>query len=330
MALLPPRPLAARIDALRTALGDPRLGDLPAHLTLVPPIDLAAERSAALPALLRSVAAAERGFTIGVGPATTFAPRTMTLHLGVDGDVAALATLRDSLRRAPLDRPDEHEFVPHVTLLQRASAEAVRAGVELLHEPLGEWTVTSVHLLERLRLDTGPIWHPVAEEPLGGPDVVGRGGVELHLRPIRVVEPAVAELVGAGSAGEAGDRPWAPPLPSGEPVLVVVAELPGTPGVPVGAAVGRAGVQGAVLDRVVVDAGHRRAGIARQVVQWWCAAAVGRGAGVVVAHRDPDDGSAAVSLAEALGFTPIRDDLWVRRVGPLAGPSAPPGVGSPP
>lgn len=317
IALLPPEPLAARVEALRTALGDPRRSDLPAHLTLVPPIDLDGDRSALLPTVLRSVARSVGPFTLHLGPATTFAPRTMTLHLGITGDLDRLGALRDALRVAPLDRPDEHEFVPHVTLLQRARPEQIEAGTTLLAEPLGEWHVGSLHLLERLRPESGPIWHPVAQEPLGGPDVVGRGGVELHLRSIETVEPAAAELIDAG---------WSAPLPAGSPALVVVAELPGVPGAAVGVAVGRAGPDGAVLERVVVAAAHRRQGIARQLVTQWCRAAADRGAGVVVGARDERDAEVA-AVADALGFEAVQRDLWVRRVGPLPPLGA---LGSPP
>jgi 2'-5' RNA ligase/GNAT superfamily N-acetyltransferase len=318
VALLPPRWLGAQVDVLRAGLGDPRLADLPTHLTLVPPIDLDDDGTALLAPTLRAVARGARPFTLGLGPADTFAPRTMTLHLRLLGDLAELTRLRDALRVPPLDRPDEHDFVPHVTLLQRAAADVIEAGVKVLHESLGEWPVTSVHLLERLRLERGSIWHPVAEEPLGGPDVVGRGGVELHLRTIRTLEPAVADLAAVALPE---------PLPTGEPLLVVVAELPGAPGAPVGAAIGRASEEGAVLDRVAVADGVRRHGIARQVVQQWCAAAAGRGAGAVVARRDPSSPPLDAAVAEALGFVAVRSGLWVRQVGPPAALSE---LGSPP
>jgi GNAT superfamily N-acetyltransferase len=147
--------------------------------------------------------------------------------------------------------------------------------------------------------------------------VVGRGGIELHLRSIETVEPAVAELIGLG---------WSAPLPAGSPALVVVAEPPGAPGAPVGVAVGRASADGAVLERVVVSPAHRRRGIARQLVTQWCRAATDRGAGVVVGVRDEQDAEVA-AVADALGFVAVQRDLWVRRVGPLPALGA---LGSPP
>ena len=49
VALLPSGELALRIDAVRRLLADPRLGDLPSHLTLAPPISLDSARAAAVP-----------------------------------------------------------------------------------------------------------------------------------------------------------------------------------------------------------------------------------------------------------------------------------------
>lgn len=305
--------LAQRVHGLRAALGDTRLGDLPSHLTLVPPIDLGPEHAPQAHAALRAAARASRPFELGLGPAASFAPRTPTLHLSVTGDLGPLAELRDALRRAPWDRPDHHDFVPHVTLLQRVEPERLRAGLALLGSPLGTWSVGSLHLLERLRLEQGSIWHPVAEQPLGGPYVVGRGGVELELRTTSTVEPAAAHLAGLAVA---------PPLPAGDGVLVATAEAPDEPGVPLGVGIGRVGPTGAVLDHLVVAAPQRTCGIARHVLAAFCDSASRRGAAVVLtAPAQHHDGGAPgpdpAAVAEALGFGPLGAGLWCRRIGPL-------------
>jgi 2'-5' RNA ligase len=314
VALLPPGDLATRLDGLRTVLGDPRRADLPSHLTLVPPIDLDEAQATTVHGALRAAASRSSPFVLALGPCSSFAPRTSTLHLSVHGEVDRLADLRAALRRPPWDRPDMHDFVPHVTLLQRAEPEEVGAGLLLMDQPLGEWPVGSVHLLERLRPSSGAVWHPVAEEPLGGPRIVGRGGVELRLRAIGTLEPSVADLVAFPSTG---------PLPAGADVLVATAEpADGAPGAPVAAAIGRAGSQGAVLERLVVAPARRRQGIARHVLAAWCDAAVARGAGVVatrpmagaggpVGDVDPEQ------VLSALGFRAVDATTWCRRVGPL-------------
>lgn len=311
IALVPPPTLSARVDALRRQLDDPRLDDLPTHLTLVPPIDLEPDAAPTAAAALRAAASSVAPFELELGPADSFAPRTTTLHLGVHGELDRLSELRESLRRAPWDRPDRHDFVPHVTLRQRVEVDQVDHAVALLCGSLGTWHVESVHLLERVRPADGPSrWVAVAEEPLGGPRIVGRGGVELALRVGTTIEPAVAALAGIDPHEvAAGERTQA---------LAAVAEQPGSPGVPVGVALGRVGAVGAVLDHLAVPSEHRRQGIARQVLGEWCDRALHLGAPTVVARRrplvEPADQDA---LAAALGFRVLDATTWCRRIGPL-------------
>lgn len=289
------------MHALREALDDPRRHDLPPHLTLVPPIDLDPDGAVELRALLRDVAADREPLMLRLGPAASFAPVTETLHLHVGGDLAELDELRDDLRRAPVDRPDHHPFVPHVTLLQRSEPERVAAGLATLVGVVGEWQVDRVHLLERLRPPSGAIWHPVAEEPFGGPHVVGRGGVELHLRAISTVEPAVAALLHGDDAPD-DELDTDPPdlvLPAGGDLLVVVAEQPGDP-TPVAVAIGSAAAAGAALERLVVEESSRGLGIGRHVLAYWCFAAARRGARLASAAAG--DGE---ELLGAVGFVPV-------------------------
>ena len=138
----------------------------------------------------------------------------------------------------------------------------------------------------------------IAEEPFGGPVVVGRGGIELHLRTTRTVEPLCE-----AEEERAGRTP-----PDGEP-LVVVAETPEVPGRVVALAVGSVGAGTARLVDLVVTEAHRGEGIARQVLGWWCTGAGRLGATVAVAQVGP---TGAASLG-ALGWT-IIGDLAVRRV----------------
>jgi 2'-5' RNA ligase len=304
VAALPPAQLAGRVDAVRRALDDPRRHDLPAHLTLVAPIPLGTDGEAAARGTLRSVAATHRPLELRLGPAASFTPTTPTLHLSVEGQLDELSALVADLRAgAPFVRPEVHGFVPHVTLLQQASAASIEAGLGLLSGELGSWELDRIHLLERLRPEGGPIWHPVAEEPLGGPHVVGRGGVELHLRSVGTLEPAAATLLGTWLGPDE-------PLPAGGDVLVAVAELAPPQGGVVGVAVGRVAGEVATLERLHVSAPHRGVGVARQVVaQWAWSAAARRGASTALAPVGGDDGVLGALGFERAGRWWVRADL---------------------
>src|ERR671922_1484794 len=102
VALLVPGPAAAEIDGLRRALGDGALGRIPAHLTLVPPVNVPVERVPAALTVLRSAGAAAGGpLRLQLGPAATFQPVTPVVYLEVGGDVDRLVALRDGVFRPP-------------------------------------------------------------------------------------------------------------------------------------------------------------------------------------------------------------------------------------
>lgn len=289
VALLPPERLSQQVDGLRRVLGDRRLEDLPSHLTVVPPVNVRGEALPELRRLLRDVATRSRPFALELGPAATFAPATPTVHLSVGGDLEQLSDLRSRVKRGPLERPDEWPFVAHVTLRDSMPTDAVTAAVVTLSGSLGRWSVDRLYLLEHLddtdesiRDDTladGALpvsstadgvgrtrrWRAVVEEPFAGPVVVGRGGIELVLRTVGMVEPEVVALLGR-------------PVRSERSPLVVVAEFPGRPGEPVAAIIGSvAGVAARVADLHVAEE-HQGFGIGRQVASQWCVEAARSGA----------------------------------------------------
>jgi 2'-5' RNA ligase/GNAT superfamily N-acetyltransferase len=296
------------VDALRRALGAGPPFHVAPHCTLVSPINVATDDLGEVHRILRAAAAATAPFTLDVGPATTFAPATPTVHLDVTGPgVAALVAVRDELRRGPLERPSVWpEYRPHVTLKEEHPAVAIPEAVRTLSGFREPWRIDRLHLLEHRRRDDGtPHWVPIREEPFGGPVVVGRGGVELALRTTRMVEGPVAALCGVAPVGPLGP-------PGGAVPLAIVAEPPDDPTALLGAAVGTVGTgPAAELAAVVVDEAARGSGIGRHLLAAWCSAAAAGGAELVVV----DAGSSADGAAffAAHGFSAVAD-RWVRRL----------------
>jgi 2'-5' RNA ligase len=193
VALLVPGPAAAEIDGLRRALGDGALGRIPAHLTLVPPVNVPVERVPEALAVLRSAAAATGGpLRLRLGPAATFHPVTPVVHLAVAGEVDRLAALRDAVFRPPLQRALTHPFVPHVTLADDMAPARIPAAVAALADACLDVTVDRVHLL---REEPGRIWRPVADAPLAPAVVVGRGGLPLELTTGEQPDPESQRLL---------------------------------------------------------------------------------------------------------------------------------------
>lgn len=192
VALLVPPPLDSEVDGLRRAVGDGALGRIPAHLTLVPPVNVREDRLGEALAVLRAAAAATRPFTVTLGPPGSFLPDSPTLFLAVAGtgrdDVVAL---RDRVFVDPLARPLTWPFVPHVTLADEATPERIAAAVGALGDYRVDARFTRVHLL---REERGRIWVPIADAPFAPPAVIGRGGLPVELTVTDQLDPPTRAL----------------------------------------------------------------------------------------------------------------------------------------
>jgi 2'-5' RNA ligase len=182
VVLLVPQPLATQIDGLRRALGDGALGRIPAHLTLVPPVNVAERGLPAAFAIVRRAAAATPILSLRLGPVTTFQPANPVAYLAVSGDTAPmddLARLQERCLSGPLERRQDHDFVPHVTVADEQSTSRLDAAVTALADFAADVTFDRVHVLAE---QPGRIWVPIAEAPLGDvPRSVGRGSLPLDI-----------------------------------------------------------------------------------------------------------------------------------------------------
>jgi len=190
VALLVPPPRDAEVDGLRRALGDGSLGRIPAHLTLVPPVNVREDRLGEALAVLRRAAAASRPFMLSLGPPATFLPDNPTLYLAVADDVAVRA-LRDRVFVDPLARSLTWPFVPHVTMADEADPDRIASALVALADYRIDVTVSRVHLL---REGPGRIWTPIADAAFAAPAVIGRGGLPVELTVSEEIDPEVARL----------------------------------------------------------------------------------------------------------------------------------------
>jgi 2'-5' RNA ligase len=160
VVLLVPEPVATEVDGLRRALGDGALGRIPAHLTLVPPVNVGQDALIDAVSALRAAADTTRPLNLRLGPAVTFDPVNPVVYLAVGGEVEALAALRDRVFVPPLERPLTHPFVPHVTVADEMDPARIPAAVEALADFVVDVRIEGVHLLEEGRDRT---WRPVAD-----------------------------------------------------------------------------------------------------------------------------------------------------------------------
>jgi 2'-5' RNA ligase len=196
VVLLVPQPLATRIDGLRAGLGDGALGRIPAHLTLVPPINVTERDLPAVMAHVRGAGAGSRLLSLRLGPVTSFQPVTAAAYLAVGGEpdeLDALRSLRSAVRSGPLDRPDEHEFVPHVTVADELNRARTAAAIAALADFESAAAFDVVHVLVE---QPGRVWVPLADAPLGDrPRRIGQGGIPLELAVSGRPGPEAAALL---------------------------------------------------------------------------------------------------------------------------------------
>jgi len=302
VALLLSSPVADQVDGLRRALGDRTLGRVPAHITLVPPVNVKeADLGRALAVLRAAAAAAPRVLRLRLGAPTSFLPANPVLYLPVYRDLealAALAALRDRVMVPPLARPLAWPFVPHVTLADLTThpdepdagagpgagpdggrwkadpAERIARATEALGSYRAAVEFDRVHLLQELRMPAGggadgpatPRWQPLADVALGPPAIVARGGpLAVELVRSQLLCPEAAALLTA----EGVEVDWLSEDCRGWPTMVVTARreqaLVGVAGAWMGADGPRCGVLVATAHRGQGIGGHLGAALTAAV-----------------------------------------------------------------
>lgn len=198
--------VGAEVDGLRRACGDSALGRVPSHITLVPPVNVREEElPAALTRMRTAAGSVPNEIEVTVGPPATFLPDNPVLYLDVGGPgLPAVHRLREVVFAYPLERSLNWPFVPHVTVADNAEPERISAALTALAGYTAGVTFDCVHLLEEGDERT---WRPLADCPLGPPDLVGRGGFEVELTTSTLLDPEAAGFLAALGA-DAGAAPY--------------------------------------------------------------------------------------------------------------------------
>ena len=322
--LVPPR-AAAGVDLLRVALGAAAsVRHVPAHLTLVPPVNVAEERLPEVEALVRRAAAACPPIAATLGPPVTFLPDNPVLYLrvaerGVGGGIGAL---RDAVFVEPLARTLTWPFVPHVTLVDGGDPARVEAAALALADHEVDVVFPGVALMQEQRDDEGErVWRPLLEAPLGGPSVVGRGSLPLALSVGAALDADARAWFDA--AWDDHDRHRTGPTWQPAEHLAVVARREGAV---VGAATGIVREGDGHLERLLVDEAVRGEGVGGHLLAAFTAAAVERSCHRLVLRTEA--GGTAERFYADRGFRPVatlprwrRGADFVLLERPLAAPS---------
>lgn len=315
VVLLVPPPFDREIDGMRRALGDRALARIPAHLTLVPPVNVRDDEMSRALDVLRGAASRARPLKLTLGPPATFMPTNPVLYLAVAGQTKELRALRDGVFRPPLERELSWEFIPHVTLADEADPATIDAAMYALASYRDvEVTFDRVHILEE---GDRRVWRPIADARLAAPAVVGRGGLELELTTTAALDSEAETWTERAwdsySRSEYGDD-----VATDAPFAVTARR----DGAIVGTATGAVRGSQAYLARLVVEESERRVGVGSHLLKATESLAAEAGAEILTL-RTLADGPAR-AFYEARGWVVDRElPAWrngrdfVRMIRPL-------------
>lgn len=158
-----PSPHREAIDAAREQY-EPAASDLPAHVTILAPIDVDAEAMPAVEAHLAEVAAGTRPFRLTLRGTGTFRPVSPVVFVAVAVGISACEQLEKRVRSGDMAVETRYPYHPHVTLAHDVPEAVLDRAFTELSGFEASMDVTSVGLYEYL----DGRWHLVRDFPFGG------------------------------------------------------------------------------------------------------------------------------------------------------------------
>ncbi len=111
-----PEPCGRTLQDYRVSLGDDGAQQIPTHITLVPPTEVAEADVPDVVSHLESAAASHDPFGIHLRGSGTFRPVSPVVFVGVVKGISECELLAKSVRTGPLDLSLEFPYHPHVTV----------------------------------------------------------------------------------------------------------------------------------------------------------------------------------------------------------------------
>lgn len=156
-------PIGEAIDEARRRY-EPTEGKLPAHITVLPPINVDDDALPAVVAHLESVAAHTASFDIRLRGTDTFRPRSRVVFIAVTDGLVELGRLEAAVRSGDLAREHRFSYHPHVTVAHNVAEDVLDAAYTDLARFDELVSVQSFGLYEH----RGRRWEQVREFALSG------------------------------------------------------------------------------------------------------------------------------------------------------------------
>jgi 2'-5' RNA ligase/predicted N-acetyltransferase YhbS len=324
VALPIPEPFLGELGAYRERFGDPLAHAIVAHITLVPPTEVADEEHLGrILAHLQVQAASMEPFPLVLEGADTFRPISQVVFVPIVEGEPEVRAAEAAVRRGPLDRPLNFPYHPHVTVAHDLEEEWLDQAHEALQAYRAAFEVDRLSLFIQ---GADAVWRPVAEFPFGQ-SIIDPSRYEGDSVTIGLLDPAefpalcprlgeiVADAVASGAGvnfmlpftaadGEAWWRAQAQDIAAGRRILLVgrdEGEVVGTISLnPAGAA---NQPHRAELSKLLVHSADRRRGVATRLMD--AAAAEARERGFTLLTLDCVAGGPEEEFYRGLGYVPL-------------------------
>lgn len=160
-------PVGEFVEQLRREL-HPTMAHMAAHLTILPPRELAGTEAAALE-FLEEACGHIVPFSVDLGDVETFLPTTPTVFIEVKQAAYRMQELHDQLSGSGLHSEESWPYIPHLTILKTETDEQARAACVVARERWAQFPGKRQVRVEELMFvrENGDFWQDVAPVPLG-------------------------------------------------------------------------------------------------------------------------------------------------------------------
>jgi 2'-5' RNA ligase len=165
VALPIPEPFLGELGAYRERFGDPLAHAIVAHITLVPPMQVAdADHLAAVLAHLGAVARGQAPFPLVLAGAGTFRPVSPVVFVPIAQGEDEVRAIEAAVRVGPLDRQLIFPYHPHVTVAHDLEEEWLDQAYTAMAPYRAAFDVTSLALFVQ---GADGVWRQRVEFPFG-------------------------------------------------------------------------------------------------------------------------------------------------------------------
>jgi 2'-5' RNA ligase len=164
VAIAIPKPFGAELERFREELGDPMARTVPAHITVLPPTEVAGETRELFEEHLRWVCEEFQPFEVHLRGTGTFRPISPVVFVQLAAGIAQCEAIEAAVRSGPVERELDFNYHPHVTVAHHLSDDALDRAFDELGAYEGRFTADSVHLYEH---GADEVWRPVTRFRFG-------------------------------------------------------------------------------------------------------------------------------------------------------------------